>query len=124
MLQITPRNLALVLFCAALVNLSTASADDSHVRHDHDSHAAAQDPLGFSLTQAWLDPWPHADLSRRGTPFVHLFNLEPAFLDRDLILSYRFTNAPDEREAELEAEIEWALTRRIGLLIETPYVLL
>lgn len=103
----------------------TASAQDHHAgHHEHDMASDPLEPLGLSLSRGWLDPWPHSDLSSRGTPFVHLFNLEPAFLDRDLILSYRFTRAEDERESELEAEIEWALTRRIGLLIEAPYVLL
>ena len=120
------RALALVLTLAALFNPSILRAADEHSHHEEElSHPETTTaPLGFSLFDAWLDPWPHADLSRRGTPFVHLFTLEPAFLDRDLILSYRFTDAPDEREAEFEAEVEWALTRRIGLLIEAPYVML
>ena len=79
-------------------------------------------PFGLAPAGAWLDPWPHSHFSRRGTPFVHLFNLEPAFLDRDLFLDYRFAAGAGEDEAELEAELEWALTRRIGLVIEAPLV--
>ena len=77
-------------------------------------------PLGFSPSEAWLDRWPHSHFSRRGTPFVHLFNLEPAFLDRDLFLDYRVAAGDEEDETELEAELEWAITRRIGLVIEAP----
>ena len=78
--------------------------------------------FGFAPAAAWLDPWPHSHFSRRGTPFVHLFNLEPAFLDRDLFLDYRFAASDDEDEAELEAELEWAVTRRIGVVVEAPLV--
>ena len=80
-------------------------------------------PFGLSATEAWLDPWPHAHFSRRGTPFVHLFTLEPAFLDRDLFFDYRMTSGEEEEdESELEVELEWALTRRLGLVIEGPLV--
>jgi hypothetical protein len=79
-------------------------------------------PLGFSLTQGWLDPWPHSHFSRRGTPFVHLFNLEPAYLDRDLFLFYSQTREHDGIERELEIELEWAFTRRIGMALELPVV--
>lgn len=78
-------------------------------------------PLGFSLTKGWLDAWPHSHFSRRGTPFTHLFIMEPAFLDRDLFLDYRIIRGEEENEMELEAEIEWALTRRIGLVVEAPF---
>lgn len=114
--------------CVLFVLVPIASAADDlpsqQEHHEHDAHPADETPLGFSLGDGWLDPWRHADLSRRGTPFVHLFGLEPAFLDRSVILSYAFTDADDEREHEFEAEIEWALTRRIGLLIEAPYAVL
>ena len=78
------------------------------------------DPFGTNLSQHWNDPWPHRHFSRLGTPFVHLFSLEPAFLDRDLFLDYRVTRGPDENEAEFEAELEWALTRRVGVVVEAP----
>ena len=79
-------------------------------------------PFGGSPTKAWLDPWPHSHFSRRGTPFVHLFNLEPAFLDRDLFFDYQQTRGAEEDESELEVELEWALTRRLGIVVEGPLV--
>lgn len=70
----------------------------------------------------WLDPWPHTHFSASGTPRVHHFTLEPAFLGRDLILAAHVVNGPEEDEVEFEAELEWALTRRLGLIIEAPLV--
>src|SRR5688500_12933165 len=103
------RNFVFALTFIATFFSATLRAVEEHADDKHDSHVETSftPPLGLRVFDGWIDPWPHADLSRRGTPFVHLFNLEPAFLDRDLILSYRFTDAADEREAELEAEIEW-----------------
>lgn len=59
----------------------------------------------------------HAHASPRGTPFVHAFHTEPAFLARHLLLHV-------EREGDahgIEAEVEWPLTQRLGLLAEVPY---
>ena len=79
------------------------------------------EPFGLSLTQGWFDEWPHNHFSRRGTPFVHLFKTEPAFLDRDLFLDSRIVQGKDGDEIEIEAELEWAFTRRIGLVVELPF---
>jgi hypothetical protein len=106
-------------------------ADDTHAEasapaHPEHSHSASDtysEPLGFSLTKGWLDPWPHKHFSRRGTPFVHLFFTEPAYLDRDFFLDTRIAHGNEGDEVEIEAEIEWALTRRIGLVLEVPYLL-
>lgn len=80
------------------------------------------EPFGADLTLGWFEPWPHSHFSRRGTPFVHLFNLEPAFLDQDLFFDYRQVRGADGDEREVEVELEWAFTRRIGLVVEAPYV--
>ena len=94
--------------------------------HSHDGTPPARDsflpdaypsPFGADLTTGWLEPWPHSHFSRRGTPYVHLFNLEPAFLDRDLFFDYRRVDGVGEDEVELEVELEWALTRRIGIVL-------
>lgn len=50
--------------------------------------------------------------------------IEPAFLDRDLFLDAHFANTEDGDELELEAEVEWALTRRIGMVFELPYAVI
>jgi len=88
--------------------------------HDYVPHDYPP-PFGFSLTEAWLDPWPHSHFSRLGTPLVHFFVLEPAYLGCDLFLDSAGINRDDESEIEVEAEIEWAFTRRIGLVAEIPY---
>src|SRR5688572_5066076 len=118
-------------FSAGLLLVAVAStvlAQDHDHAHDADEHDVTSDvhdapePFGFDLTKGWIDPWPHAHYSRRGTPRVHTFNLEPAFLGRDLLLDYRFTSADEETEIEVEAELEWAFTRRIGIVVEVPFV--
>jgi hypothetical protein len=76
------------------------------------------DPLGTNLTRDWLATWPHSHFSRLGTPFVHPFGLEPAYLDRDLILDYRRVRSTGLEESEWEAELEWALTRRLAIVVE------
>lgn len=43
---------------------------------------------------------------------------EPAYLGRDLILNVGFADG----ETEVEAELEWALSRRLGLVVALPYI--
>lgn len=90
--------------------------DSGHDDHDHDHEATP--PLGFDLSEGWFDPWLHRHSSHSGTPLVHAFLTEPAFLGREIFLSYTDQGA----ESALEAEIEWALTRRLGLIAEGGYV--
>ncbi|MHC4899971.1 MAG: hypothetical protein ACYTGW_23005, partial [Planctomycetota bacterium] len=33
------------------------------------------------LAGGWLEPWPHHHMNPRGTPYVHAFGVEPAFLE-------------------------------------------
>jgi len=115
-----------------LASATLAVAAQDHDSHGHAEHGPAEDassttdvvaaPLGFSLAEGWGDPWVHSDFSRRGTPFIHLFGLEPAFLDRDLFLDVVVTSADDEDETELAAELEYAFTRRLGIVAELPVV--
>ena len=93
------------------------SGDHDH-DHAHDHGHERQEPLGFRITEGWLDPWLHRHASRNGTPLVHAFLTEPAFLGRDVFVTY----ADEGEETELEAEIEWALTRRLGLVAEGAYI--
>ena len=44
--------------------------------------------LSLAQGQSWTSPWDHSHFSTQETPFVHSFNLEPAFLGRELFLSY------------------------------------
>ena len=114
-----PRHIAahFAAVCALFVTSASSASgatEDDHDHHHHDDHSPG-----------WFDTWEHADFSPRGTPFVHMFNLEPAFLDRDLFVDYVATKSvDDEKERELEAELEYAITRRIGLIVEAPLVYL
>lgn len=107
-----------------LLSAKLTTADEVSFTHSHsvEGKEVAETPLGFSLTDGWLDSWPHRHFSLRNTPFIHTFSLEPAFLDRDLFLDARLARADAGDELEIEAEVEWALTRRIGLALEAPYV--
>ena len=78
--------------------------------------------LSLAQGQSWTSPWEHSHFSSRKTPFVHSFNLEPAFLGRELFLSYSSSQEEASKESELEMELEWALTQRLGLLLEAPLV--
>ncbi len=116
--SVAPAHVPLSLTSA--LGMFSQAQEDNHHLDTHDSESIPP-PFGTSLTEHWLDPWPHTHFSRQGTPFVHLFLTEPAFLDRDLFLDYRITRGAEENEMELEAELEWALTRRIGVVFEAPY---
>ena len=87
-------------------------ANDDH-GHSHESAAGGD----------WfLDPFEHLHFSRLGTPIVHSFGVEPAFTGRDLFGDYRFRRGDELTEHELELELEWAFTRRLGIIVEIPYV--
>jgi len=70
----------------------------------------------------FLEPWPDQHASALGTPYAHPFFAEPAYLDRDLLISYSFAEGVDGEadEMALEFELEWALSKRLGLVIEAP----
>ena len=118
---------ALCMASAAMLHAGTVTPATSEGRSSgsEESHRSPHSPpFGFSLTELWWDPWPHSHFSRRGTPFVHLFSLEPAFLDRDFFLDAVFINHDDGKELSVGAELEWAFTRRLGLVLEIPYTFL
>lgn len=109
---------------------TAVAREDDHAGHAHEGEAhpgeaeAHRFPpaLGFSLSDGWLDTWAHSDFSRSGAPFVHLFGLEPAFFDRDLFFDVVITSSDEEDETELAVELEYALTRRLGVVVELPVV--
>ncbi len=86
-----------------------------------ESHHGLSEPLGFNLHEGWFAPTAHSHFSRRGTPMIHSFRVEPAFTRRDFLLDYSFGRRRGEDEHEIEAELEWALTRRLGVVLEVPY---
>jgi hypothetical protein len=82
------------------------------------------DAFGFALRGGWLEEWPHSHFSRLGTPMIHFFFTEPAGPERDLIVDYLYTKGPDGKEHEFATELEWAFTRRIGVVLEVPGMVL
>jgi hypothetical protein len=105
-----------------------AHAEDEHagdddlrrtaVHEEHEEAEASPPPLGADLRCGWRDPALHSHESRLGTPYVHAFHIEPAFLGRDLLLHVE----KEGEEHAVEAELEWAVTRRLLLVAEAPYV--
>ena len=87
-----------------------------------EDHHGGGVPGGFF--EELFEPPAHSHFTRRGTPLVHLFLTEPAVLHQDLFLDYRIGNNIEGStdEQELETELEWALTKRLGLVIEVPYI--
>lgn len=80
------------------------------------------EPFGFDLTTGWFQAPHHSHLSPLGTPLIHSFRLEPAFTHRDLFIDYGYHTGPEGYENEIELELEWAITRRFGMIFEVPYI--
>jgi len=97
-----------------------AGEDHDHSTCDH-GHGEATDPFCFNLTDHWLDPWEHTHF-RNGAPLIHNFGMEPAFLGREFFVDYVYSALEGGEEHELGAELEWALTRRIGVVLEQGYL--
>lgn len=85
------------------------------------STVETSDAFGINLSDHWYSPWQHTHLSPAGTPYLHNFGYEPAFLGRDLIINYGWAEHEAGSEQEVELELEWALTRRLGFVIEQGY---
>lgn len=95
------------------------------LRAGEEPHAHAPSsvqPFGWDLGDHWLDPWDHRHFSGRGTPYIHHFGFEPAYTGRDLLASYGWAELEDGEEQEVELELEWALTRRLGVVLEQGYI--
>lgn len=99
------------MVCTLLIG--RVSAEDSHADHNH---------APLAETSGLLDPFEHIHFSSRGTPIVHSFGIEPAFTGRDLFLDYRHRSGDGFTENEIELELEWAFTRRLGVIFEVPYI--
>lgn len=85
--------------------------------HDHDNSEHASHIAGE------VEPFEHFHFSALGSPIVHSFGIETAFTGRDLIFTYRFRDAGGgTNEHEVETEVEWALTRRAGIIFEIPHI--
>ncbi len=80
--------------------------------------------MGQGFLEELFTPSPGHHASPSGTPYVHAMFVEPAYLDRDLLIDYRLGQGVDGNgdEQELEFELEWALTERFGIVLEMPVV--
>lgn len=70
----------------------------------------------------FLEPFEHIHFSSLGTPIIHSFGIEPAFTGRDLFLDYSYIEGNGFTEHETEIELEWAFTKRLGVIVEVPYI--
>jgi len=86
-----------------------------------ETQAEESDLFGFDLTRGWSDRPRHRHLSPLETPLIHPFRAEPAFTLTDLLMDYSYRNETGLNEHEIETEMELALTRRAGLIVEIPY---
>ena len=75
-----------------------------------------------AMATDFLAPFEHIHASKNGTPYVHSFGIEPAFTGRDLFIDHTFINGDGFTEHETELELEWAFTKRLGMIVEIPYV--
>jgi len=75
----------------------------------------------FADPKAWFDRSEHRHVSAAGTPMAHPFRLEPASIHEDLFVDYSYREGAEGKEHEVELEVEFALSRRIGLVMELPY---
>ena len=107
-----------LILCSLI--LFSGFTDGLTQEHDHEG----SDMLGLNFSEGWFEPYIHSHFSPDDTPMIHSFRAEPAFTQRDFIFDYSYRNETEGKEHEIEAEIEWALTRRFGVIIETPYVFL
>jgi len=79
--------------------------------------------MAQSGSSNWGEAYQHHHFSQRGTPVVHTFNLEPAFTGRDLFVTQRYLSGNDAVEHETEIELEWGITRQLGIIFELPYII-
>ncbi len=70
----------------------------------------------------YFAPFTHLHASQNGTPYVHSFGIEPAFTGRDLFIDHTYINGDGFTEHETEVELEWAFTKRLGVIVEVPYI--
>ena len=75
-----------------------------------------------AYAESFFAPFEHLHFSPEGTPIVHSFGIEPAFTGRDLFLDYSWREGNGITEHEAEIEIEWAFTKRLGIIVEVPYL--
>jgi hypothetical protein len=78
----------------------------------HDEHAQVPN-LEWELSQGWLEKFPQRHSGSTGVPLVLAFFSDPAFLGREVYVNFGAL----EGHSRMEIEVEWAFTRRTGLLV-------
>jgi hypothetical protein len=111
-------------FASTVLLLVFMACAGSNLGRAEELHHERPAVFGFDLKEGWFDPPVHSHRSALGTPMIHPFRTEPAFTQRDVILDYSTRSQAGQREQEIAAEVEWPLSRRLGLIFETPYVFL
>jgi hypothetical protein len=114
--RINPAFTSIALLLALIACLLSKAARGEEL------HSEPLSVFGFNMDEGWLDPPVHSHFSQHGTPMIHSFRTEPAFTRRDFLLDYSTRSETGLREQEIESEIEWPLSRRLGLVFEVPYV--
>jgi len=71
---------------------------------------------------SFFEPFEHVHFSPIGTPIIHSFGVEPAFTGRDLFIDQSWREGNGVSEYETEFELEWAFTKRLGVIVEAPYI--
>lgn len=89
----------------------------------HDNSPTSEDYLGLDLGKGWFEPVSKHDHSAgcRSVRYIHPLTLEAAFNEGDLFVDYIFNSFDDVDEHEIKIELEVALTRRLGIILETAY---
>lgn len=73
-------------------------------------------------TASFTEPFEHIHFTTRSTPIIHPFGIEPAFTGRDFFLDYSHREGNGVTEQEIEVELEYAFTKRLGIIVEVPYI--
>lgn len=103
----------------ALIGLATFIASPNVVAREDEPSPAS---LGFSLLKGWTEPWVESDRITNGTVFVDPFTIESADLGRDLELDLVYVRGLGTRRSwAINAELEWAFSRRFSIELETSY---
>lgn len=113
----------LAALLSGFLSIFGASAEENDQHHDHADHSACGiDGAAGDGAGSYFEPFEHLHFSPLGTPILHPFGIEPALTGRDFFTTYRYRSGDGLEEHEVEWELEWAFTKRLGIIVEMPYV--
>ncbi|MHA3774955.1 hypothetical protein ACXR0O_25835 [Verrucomicrobiota bacterium sgz303538] len=103
----------------ALIGLATFIASSPLIAKEDEPSPPS---LGLSLLKGWTEPWVESDRITNGTVFVDPFTIESADLGRDLNLDLVYVRGLATRRSwAINAQLEWAFSRRFSIELETSY---